>query len=460
VKSPFLGGAAKGTVYDNTTVIYNPASTSFIQKSAISVSANTVSLRIFRFKNGLGENVNMSNLRLSILPQLLAGVVTFKKAPKFNFGYMISTMSDFKSDFAVSNESQVNIVDSLPGAENSYSKYRSERRIIGTRAGFSFSYLLNKNISLGCGFIVALNSERFLNDVNVKISPLNSPDITYGSISSSLDFDYFHLRGVFKPSIALNYPRFRFGGSFTFPSFSIYGRGKITREISIYNIPIYPQNDYLFSDQKNKIKVNYRDPASISMSVAGKISKNSWLMFSGQYYFKLPFYYVFNEDNDVKSVPSGYTDEEIKAIFDGENFLSLKERRKQVLNLGVGYRHRFEDVLELMLGFRTDFAYSYAEDRYFEIDKIKITGAGLSSYYMSVGVATFGKKIQKFSLGLDFGFTTNVPTDQIVNLSNPTIDVILSDKIKKGSVYQYVIRLSLAIDLNLQRSKSKEEKSK
>src|SRR5690606_29690773 len=96
--SSLMGGSVTGGVRDNSAMYYNPGCIGFIDVPTLSISANVYELESSVFKNGAGNDLDLKSLRFALYPQLISGLVTFKKAPRLKlvYGLMTRYRSDYK----------------------------------------------------------------------------------------------------------------------------------------------------------------------------------------------------------------------------------------------------------------------------------------------------------------------------------------------------------------------------
>ncbi|MCB0478024.1 MAG: hypothetical protein KDC84_07665 [Crocinitomicaceae bacterium] len=447
VRASFLGGAAVGSVLDNSSIYYNPASLGFVDGGNLSVSANTFSLRFIRVEDGLGNNLDLNTTAFTILPQLISGMIDLKKTPKLKLGYILMAKESFNHDYTLSYNGQENYVDSVSGNENFFTTYQSSHKYNEIWAGATVAYNVNPIFSVGCSFFISFIDERVINNLSFRVIPSGSQS-NYISLRSNYDFSYWNFKGIFKPSLAISKPRFRWGLSGTIPSFNFYGEAKANREVEVLNFPQFQGVDFLFTDQQKKIKTKTRFSGSISTGMGLKIGKGSWLHISGEYFFPQEYYLLFNPDNQVVAFPQGITEEQIDTLFGLQNFLAYGERRKQVVNAGIGWEQRINDKLELMFGFRTDFNFSFPEDRHVELEHMKKVGAIWNNYYGSAGVSFWDKKGKHYSVGVELGFTPSGTTVQYIDLSNPNIYQFYSAERREGKLQDYNVKLIFGIELN------------
>lgn len=448
VRGSFLSGAAVGSIEDNTSIYYNPASLAFVDGSGLSVSANTFAVRFIRVEDGLGQNLNLNTTNFTILPQLIAGMINIKKAKKLKIGYILLAKEAFNSDFTVNHSGKENYIDSIPDDETFLSSYQSSHRFTEIWGGGSVAYKVTDIFSVGCTFFLSITEERVINNLSFRIIPTAGGGVQYASLRTNVDFSYFNFKGIFKPSIAISLPKFRWGLSGTIPSFSIYGEAKVNRDNEVLNFPQFAGINFLFTDSQRKIKAKTRFPGSISTGFGFKIGKKGWLHLSAEYFFPQQYYLLFNPDNQLNVIPGGLTDQDIDDIFENQNFLAYGERRKQVINSAIGFSYEFSEKFEMMLGFRTDFNFSYPEDRHIEFARIKKVGSTWHNFYGSLGFSFMDKKMKHYSVGVELGFTPGNQTVQFLDLSSPDLNEFYSAKRKEGTLHDFNLKLIFGVELN------------
>lgn len=447
IRGSFLSGASVGSIEDNTSIYYNPASLAFVNGSGLSVSANTFSLRFIRIEDGLGQNLNLNTTNFTILPQLIAGMLKLNNQ-KWKVGYILMAKEAFNNDYTISYSGQKNYIDSIPGDENFLSSYQSSHRYTEIWGGASAAYKVNDVFSVGCSFFLSFTDERVINNLSFRVIPNIEDGVNYASLRTNFDFNYFNFKGIFKPSIAVSLPKFRWGLSGTIPSFNIFGEAKINRDNEVLNFPQLDGLNFLFTDSQNKIKMKTRFPGSISTGFGFKVGKKGWIHISGEYFFPQKYYLLFNPDNELSVIPGGLSEGAIDTIFNNQNFLAFGERRKQVLNGAIGYSHEFSEKFEMMLGFRTDINYSFPEDRHIEFAHIKKVGPTWSNFYGSLGFSFLDKKMKHYSVGVELGFTPGDQTVQYIDLSDPDINEFYTAQRNEGVLHDFNLKLIFGVELN------------
>jgi hypothetical protein len=448
VRASFLGGAAVGSVLDNTATYYNPASLGFVDGNSLSVSANTFSVRFIRIEDGLGNDLHLNTTNFTILPQLISGMLKIKKSEKLKVGYILMAKDAFNSDYTVSFNGEKDYIDSIPGKEFFLSSYQASHRFTEIWGGAAVAYRINDVFSVGCSFFLSFTDERVINNLSFRIIPEGNQSVHYASLRTNVDFSYFNFKGVFKPSIAVSLPKFRWGLSGTIPSFNIYGEAKVNRDAEVSNFPQFDGVNFLFTDSQRKIKMKTRFPGSISTGFGIKTGKKGWLHLASEYFFPQNYYLMFDPEDQTKVIPSGLGQGAMDTIFNNQNFLAFGERRKHVVNIGIGYEFPIKETMEIMLGFRTDFNYSYPEDRHIEFAHIKKVGSTWSNYYGSIGLSFVDKKNKHYSVGVELGFTPGGSTVQYINLAEPNLNEFYSAQRKEGTLHDFNLKLIFGVELN------------
>ncbi len=435
-RASLLGGAATAGLGDNATVYYNPAAMAYVEHPSTSISVSAYRMRLLKLENALGEGFDLKESSFSTMPNLIAGVLTFLKRPKLRVGYAVLTRRSFNSKFDFLDETNDEFLPQFSGLERRVYTYNLHHHLMEYSAGIGISYQISNGFSIGLSHFGNYRDVKYSRKYSVSILPQDFSGLEVYEFSNEQSFSYYNVKGVFKPSLALNVENFKFGLAITTPSFNMFGKAKAFRRIDYINLKdILPDIGYdiLLVDRVEDIKVRHREFGSLAIGVSWKLGKEAWLHVTNETFFGGKEYYIFNSDEKPSIYPDAFTDEQLKSeLLGGQNFLSLTEQTEARTNIGVGFEGAIGGSWNLYLGARTDFLYNENNlDRY-EAEVINIEASKWNLYHFSIGLVHMTKKNKRYTAGIEYGMAgLNVSKKSDGNSRSDSFKLLLEVEIGK-----------------------------
>ena len=413
-----LGGAAIAGVGDNSAVYYNPAAMAFQSSfQKFSISANAYRMRYVKSEHGLGQDLHFDAFNILVNPQLIAGIIHFKKAPKWRLSYALIT----KNMYHFKLNTQVSFVDDILSSEHGdeyfIANYEFENSMLDQWAGIGASFLVSEHFAVGLSHFGIYRSYKYHNNIELTAFPIDTAFHHISEFRSSINFDYWNISGIFKLGLSWDYDKLSIGLNATTPTFRIAGSANEQRIFKVINLDFITDVDFAVIDRETSMKTHHKYPGSIGLGFNYIINEKITTYFSAEYFFPLSEYYVFSSDIHPSSYPE-LTEPEIEHIFGDAPFISFIEASKQVLNVGVGVRWLLKENLFFLGGFRTDFNHNALGD--FDYQRVVAEAINWDLYHVSIGIRKTGKKI--LTTGLEFLFTPKTKTKSFVNLGDPDED--------------------------------------
>ena len=444
-EASLLGGAALAGMGDNSSVFYNPAAMAFQHYTEkLSISANAYRLRYVTMKHGLGPERHINNFNMMINPQLIAGMINFKKAPRFHLSYALLTKNSYH--FKVNTQATFidDILSSEVGDEYFVGNYEFENSLLDQWAGFGIAYQLSDHFSIGLSHFGIYRNYKYHNNIELSAFPLDTAYHHISEFRSSINFDYWNLTGIFKLGLILNYEKITIGLTGTSPTFGIAGSANAQRIFKIVNLDFVTNNDFAVIDRKEGMKTHHKYPGSIGVGINYTMSSKLATYFSYEYFFSFDEYYVFSSTDNPVSYPE-LTEPEIEHIFGDAPFISFIESSKSVMNFGLGIRYKWNDKLSVLSGFRTDFNHNALGN--FEMGRVVAESVNWDIYHFSLGVRKEGKKA--LTTGVEFSFAPETKTNAFVNLSDPDENnTLLGDNQIGTTAKQFGLKLIISYTIH------------
>lgn len=416
-RASFLGGAAAAGLGDNATVYYNGAAMSFVENPSFSISVNAYRVSHVQLKNALGNGYHLNEVQLSTMPNLISGIYAPKKHEKVRFGYSVITRRNFSSKYDYLFQGYREVVSATNGPESFVGGYNQNHQMQEYWAGISIALKVSKHFSIGLSHFGIYRNVKYSNTNEFSALPTDGSTGDVSSFNSKISFNYWNVKGVFKPSIALDLENFKFGLTFTTPSFNMLGKANVYREFSIINMDELITTDLKIVDRAEKIKTQHKENGSLAFGVGWKLGKKSWLHWTNETFFGGKYYLIFDSEQIASTYPTNITDEAINAFFGDQNFLAFGEETVARTNIGIGFEANMTKKWDIYLGLRTDFMFN--EKPYFDYERIGIDASKWNLYHASLGFAFMSEKMKKYSAGIEFAFTPKREFYHVIDFNSP-----------------------------------------
>ncbi len=445
-RASLLGGAATAGLGDNATVYYNPAAMAFVNNPNLSITVNAYKLRINKVSDALGKDLNLKETEFATFPSVIAGILEHKRNDRLKFGYSVNTKTVFTSNYDYLHQHEYEILDSMAGPENYVASYGFSHKIMEYWAGVAVSYQLTDAMSVGLAHFGVFRDVKYTNNIQMDALPMDPSSGDIASVNSAIDFKYWNVKGVFKPSIAFQWPKSKLGITFTTPSFNMIGKADVYRKFTIQNLDEHIATDITFVDRRSKQDAQHKFPGSIAIGVSKKIGGKSWIHFSNELFFASPYYLVFDPANPVNTYPNFIDDSLTYEVFAKQNFLAYGEQRHAFMNFGLGFERQFTPETNIMVGARTDFNYNARP--HYTFQHLNPEGTKWHLFHFSAGFSRKTKKNQILTAGLEYTFAGGKTFHQYVNFTQPTSDnLLVGDRQVAARVSQHGFKVVLGIEI-------------
>ena len=452
-RASLLGGAATAGLGDYATVYYNPAAMSFVENPSLSISVNAYRVRHLKLENALGKGLDLKRTQLSVAPNLIAGIVELGKKKKLRLGYGVISRRNFTAKYDYLHVSNYEILAATAGDETFIGSYNLFHSLTEYWGGFGVSYQLTEAFSIGFAHYGIYRDVKYSNSYEMSVLPTDGSTGTVTSIASNISFNYYNVKGVFKPSIALNFDNFKFGATFTTPSFNILGKSKIYRDYSIRGLNQLIGTDITFIDRADKQKVIHKEAAALAIGLSWRLGKKSWLHLSHETFFRKKYYLLWDPDQVPNSYPQTIADTTTYRFFGNQNFLAFGEEDTSITNLGLGFETQLGPRWDIYLGMRTDFLYNNSP--YFLFDRIGIDASKWNLYHASLGFVYENKNAKRYTIGVECGFSGRTEYIHIADFTSPRTNNGLIGDADRGA---YGSQISFKVLLEIVLGKADESK--
>jgi len=424
-ESALVGGAVVSGYGKTGAAYYNPATISFVKKSAFSFNVSLMSFQRYLLTNTVEDEASLEVVQVVLQPRFIAALMQPKKLNKIVLEIVLLNRNNYVLDFAESVNSSYDVLAYPIGEENYFGALNYQAKFDERMYGVGGAQKLNEKFSLGMSAFLLYKSYRSSKEVTTTATPKsenvidslgNTFDYYFASARRDERIDYYNFRFLMK--IGANYQtnKFGLGLNVTLPSLNLYSQGSVYREFSQSNIDLPNQNeitkDIFISDYQTKLKSNYKDPLSIAVG-AHIIDKRRFYSISLEYFARINEYKAISANENVLS-----TTDEVYASLKQKDFLSVYYAAKPVFNVAVGHKRYLSDNLLLYAGFRTDFS---SKDELTERNKYFSQTNNLfkyNVYHVSTGVDFVFHKTSLI-FGLQYSISRAKNLRQLTNFDNP-----------------------------------------
>lgn len=450
-RASLLGGAATSGLGDNATAYYNPAAMAFVEDPSLSISVNAYRIRNLKLDNALGPGLDLKGTQFATSPNLIAGILDFEKMKKLRLGYAVITRRSFSSKFDYLHQGSYDILSSTAGKEIFVGSHNFHHQLNEYWAGFGLSYQVSKGFAIGLAHYGIYRDVKYGNSYEMSVLPEDGSLGDVASVSTNVTFNYWNVKGIFKPSIALHVENFKFGISFTTPSFNMLGKANVYRDYSIINMDELIGSDVTFIDRAEGQKVVHKENGSIAFGVSWKLGKKAWLHFTNETFFGGKYYLLFDPKQTPNVYPTYIADTTTFRYFGNQNFLAYGEETEARTNVGIGLETKLAKRWEMYLGARTDFMFN--EKPYYVISTIGVESSKWNLYHLSLGIVHLTKKNKRYTVGVEYGFTPKKEYYRIIDFTTPKVSNGLGgDRGATAVGSQFSFKLLLEIEIGSKKS--------
>ncbi|WP_420580319.1 hypothetical protein [Reichenbachiella sp.] len=355
-KSTLMSGSVVGSVDDLGAMYYNPARLALQDDPTFLISAKAYQNVSLKVKDGVGQ-ADLGSSVFGSAPTLAAGsfnldsveFLSFFHGHKFAYGFLSRTNMDYTLN--LSQVETLDFNDAWIGEETYLSDVNWNKRITEEWMGLTWAIPLDdkKKWTVGLSQFLAIHSMSAKYSQNIVAKEDGSGCIECEVVTYEMTRDRSITSYGYVAKIGLNYSSrlLEIGLTYTTPKASLNGKG------DTYYRQILTNYNNSSSDHSNLAEIGWGDaqsathkaPMSAALGVGINIGKNV-ISLSGEWFDKVDAHYAL--------VPTPF---ERQAPEDGTVILNrYVDKRKSVINYGIGVEWYLSKKVNAYTSFSTDFS--------------------------------------------------------------------------------------------------------
>lgn len=366
-RSILLSGNVTGSVSDLGLVYYNPSFLTDVENVGFSLNAKGYQLISIKLKDVLNDNSNLDNTSFKST-SVMAGAVFNLFGTRFVYSYFTKTNSNINLNYS-SYYIDDNILTIFPDAEKHNAKISLQSNIRDDWTGLTWAKKVSDNFSLGISAFVSIYNYSGRSDLNHTLQSSNNEVAFYQNVTGFNQKSY----GLFiKVGANYHFQKFDLGLNINLPNIGIYNKGGFNYSEVISGVD--PEYNLFVDNSFNDLTSKRKEPFGVSIGAGIPIKKGK-LHLNVDYVNGLAQY----KRIDIPDIDSG------ESTLTPVNF---DEKRKTIINFGVGAEFFLKENFKAFGGFSTDFYALVNSANIFDLSSngSKDINVGDDFYHLSIGL--------------------------------------------------------------------------
>jgi len=384
-----LGGAVVGSSDNVAAVFYNPGRLALTEAPELVLAGNVIRYTDIKFVNALGNELDLSSVRLAGVPALFAGEIRLGGLKDHRLGYSFLT----RHDFGLRIETRGDFTDLFPEPVDKFTaSVNLDKSMNEYWAGLTWARPFNKKFGLGVSVFGLYRDQRS----RLQTLAQAQVDSSAGVALQRNDFDYLYVGLLAKIGVGANFDSWRLGLAITTPNLKLYGTGSLGFDRTLVTQDL--NNDgsdasLIITDFQEGLTAHYHSPVSVSAGL-GYRWKSTTVDLTAEWFDAVGSYQVL----ETQPIPAR----------DTVLTLPIMDQRKSVTNFALGVQQEFNPKLQGYASFRTDFSAATGSET------SSVTLSTWDIYHLAAGLA-FPIGTSEFTVGGVYAFGSE-PREQGVAL--------------------------------------------
>lgn len=435
-RNSILSGAGISRWIDQTAVVNNAATIMNADNAGFTFSSTTGGFDLIRFKDALGNDIDIQADDAQLYPGLLAAdLPVFRNRAKHRLGIAVFNRISDRTRFTQRVDQAVHVINDLeaPGSETFIGQYVLDIELRETNAALAWATRLNEHWSAGLTAMALLRTHRYRENASVNLiaDPTQQPTVDVVSAESDISLKMSPSMLQLRGSLAWKKGPWSAGFVLTLPSVLVLSSGDMIAQISLNNVradSLSPRRSYFASAYLEKQKPVFKYPLSCSVGLSRAFESGALVSASATWNGAISRYAIFDPgDTPFLQPPS-----EENLIF-SQRFLEVWSSNRALVNGAISAEMPLSPVFSLLGGIRSDLHYAQIQDPRppgFQLAK-KIW----NRYHLSAGAA-IQKRRSHWIIGLQYthGGSKNYP--QPFNFDGIADNQFLQGQRSRGEVVQ------------------------
>ena len=448
-RNSILYNAGVSKFEDQSAVIINPATLSQAKSSSFNFNSNVVAFNNIKFKNGLGQDFNITSSNFNVLPSMASGIYKPKNAEKnLVIGYALYHANTDNLDISDRTESRLNLINETesPGVENYLAQYTLDNRMneftVVAGVGWNLSEKFSIGISQSFTYRDVESREKFAAYVVVDPDTGASLDLTGSNLNYNAEYNAL----MTYTKLGFNYTgeKWDLGLVISSPTLGIFGSGNILADYSLTNFRLdtnlnVRRRSFLANGQIEDIKAKYKYPLSVTLGGSRQVD-NVRLYGAVSWYSALKQYTVMDPGTASFVQPPSADN-----VLITSKILSVWSSNKTVVNASIAADWELKSQNHLLFSFRNDQHYAEIEP---EASGNNLAKKIWNNWHLIVGNQREFKS-SALAVGLGFNYGVNNDFPQPASFQDPTEGNLLQGKRGKGVVKSIGVQLLLSYSFTL-----------
>jgi len=385
-RSILLSGNVTGSVEDLGLTYYNPARLALVEKPVFTINAKAYQYSSIKLKNVFGANEKLDDSNFNEVPSLVAGTFNVEKWKDQHFAYaFISKLRTGTNINAIQILESEDFEDIGLGLERFKAELNLDTRERDEWFGVSWSTKIKDNLSIGVSAFVSI--------YNFK----NSFDLNYAALDDvgSVSFYQNQIKigqssyGMFwKVGLAWKLKKYDLGLNIDLPYLEVYKTGRFRFQEFLSGTE---EDVFKFYDFRD-IKSTRKEPLAISFGAGFPVGKH-------KIHFKVDWHGKLAEYNRLVIPPP----DDLSQVFE------FKEKRRSVINFGIGGEYYLSDKWSLYASLSTDFSPLRENANIFDLIGDNENDVNFDANYYHLGL---GGDLKMKKVHLILGITYSTGTDK------------------------------------------------
>ena len=434
-----LAGNVTGSVEDFGLAYYNPARLTEVKTNGFAFNAKAYEYGTYKLKNAVDENSAPKDSQFSAIPSTAAGTFSLFGS---RFAYSLFTKYSTRARLTYRTDIiEDDIISQLPGQESYIIDFALNNVLNEQLIGLTWAHAINEKFSLGISVFGSIYKQE--GGTNLEYT-LQAEDNRVAYYRNRPNFRQESYGLLVKVGASYHFPKFDFGVNVNVPYLEVYEKGRFNYQNVVAGIG--SESDQLYNYKLNDLKTSRKEPLGVSLGAGIPIKTHK-----------------LHVNLDYVSGLDSYSRIDVPAIDTGEDDLttiSFAERRKSIINFGVGGEFFINKYVNLYTGFSTDFNAIATDSDMVDLSNQPTVNSDLGSDFIH---GSLGAQLKLKWGNLIVGAThTRSTTDFVSPSSIPTNDLDIANDtyaVLSYSRWQFIVGLDIPFldkKVNEVKNKTKE----